>query len=136
MEIKVRQLKGVQFAVRTRTHTVICDQPQDNGGMDQGMTPPEFMLASLGSCAAFYAAQYLRSRGLAEGGVEVTVNAEKLKAPARLGSFRVNVHSPVPLAADQQEAMMRSVQACLIHNTLMTPPQIAIELHVPEHAAA
>jgi uncharacterized OsmC-like protein len=134
MEIKVRQLKGVQFAVEARTHTVICDQPQDNGGTDEGITPPEFLLASLGSCAAFYAAQYLRTRGLADGGVEVRVHAEKLKAPARLGNFQVEVTSPVPLTAEQREAMMRSVHACLIHNTLMNPPQIEIELRTPEPA--
>ena len=42
------------------------------------MTPPELMLASLGSCAAFYAAQYLKARNLAETGVEVSVTADKL----------------------------------------------------------
>jgi putative redox protein len=134
MEIKVRQVKGVQFAVEARNHTVICDQPQSNGGTDEGMTPPEFMLASLGSCAAFYAAQYLRTRGLAEDGVEVTVSAEKLKGPARLGNFQINVVSPVPLTPEQEEAMMRSVHACLIHNTLMTPPRIEIKLQVPAGA--
>jgi putative redox protein len=132
MEVKVKQLQGVRFAVEARTHTIICDQPQDNGGTDAGMTPPEFMLASLGSCAAFYAAQYLKTRGLADGGVEVSVTAEKLKAPARLGNFQIDVTSPVPLTADQEDAMMRSVHACLIHNTLMSPPQIALRLRVPE----
>jgi organic hydroperoxide reductase OsmC/OhrA len=27
------------------------DQPVENGGHDEGMTPPELLLASLGSCA-------------------------------------------------------------------------------------
>ena len=51
------------------------------------MTPPEFMLASLGSCAAFYAVQYLKARKLALGGVEVSVTAEKLKQPAGWATF-------------------------------------------------
>jgi len=135
MEIKVKQLQGVRFAVEARTHTILCDQPQDNGGTDAGMTPPEFMLASLGSCAAFYAAQYLKTRGLADGGVEVNVTAEKLRAPARLGNFTVNVTCPVPLTPEQEDAMMRSVHACLIHNTLMSPPQIALRLLVPERVS-
>lgn len=132
MQVRVKQLEGVRFAVEARGHSIVCDQPADNGGTDQGMTPPEFMLASLGSCAAFYAAEYLRTRGLADSGVEVSVTAEKLKGPARLGNFQIDVTSPLALTAEQEEAMMRSVHACLIHNTLMTPPQIAIKLHVPE----
>ena len=85
MQVHVQQLENLKFAVHARNHSVICDQPTDNGGADEGMTPPELMLASLGSCAAFYAVQYLKTRNLAANGVEVTVNAEKLKSPARLG---------------------------------------------------
>lgn len=135
MEVKVTQLDGVKFNIQSRSHAILCDQPQDNGGLDTGMTPPELMLASLGSCAAFYAVQYLKSRSLAESGVEVSVTAEKLKQPARLGNFRIQVTCPVPLTEDQHEGMMRSVHHCLIHNTLLTPPEIFIELTTPEAAA-
>ena len=128
MEVRVSQLEGVRFDIQARSHTIACDQPADNGGADSGMTPPELLLASLGSCAAFYAAQYLKTRNLAQGGVEVTVTAGKLLQPARLGNFRVQVTSPVPLTAEQTEAMMRSVHHCLIHNTLMSPPQVTIEI--------
>lgn len=131
MEIKVKQLEGVQFSIESRSHSIVCDQPQENGGQDAGMTPPELMLASLGSCAAFYAVQYLKSRGLAESGVEVGVTAEKLKQPPRLGNFRIRVDCPVSLTEDQHEGLMRSVHHCLIHNTLLTPSEIAIELTTP-----
>ena len=136
MELKVVQTAGVQFAISARNHTVICDQPADNGGQDTGMTPPEFLLASLGSCAGFYAVQYLKTRKLAETGVEVTVTAEKLKGPARLGNFQIRVSCPVPLTEEQQLGLERSVHACLIHNTLLNPPQIAIELELPAGSAA
>lgn len=130
MEVKVTQVEGVKFAIQARSHTVICDQPADNGGADSGMTPPEFLLASLGSCAAYYAVQYLKTRNLADGGVEVTVTAEKLKPPARLGNFKIQVVSPVALTAEQREAMMRSVHSCVVHNTLMNPPQIDIAIEI------
>ena len=128
MEVTVNQIGQVRFAVTARSHTVICDQPAENGGADSGMTPPELLLASLGTCAAFYAAEYLRTRKLADSGVHVSLNAEKLKPPARLGNFKIQVTSPVPLSAEQREGLMRSVHRCLIHNTLLNPPQIAIEL--------
>jgi uncharacterized OsmC-like protein len=118
----------VKFAIQARSHTIICDQPAENGGADAGMTPPEFLLASLGSCAAFYAVQYLKTRNLAESGVEVTVTAEKLKPPARLGKFNIHVNCPVALTEAHREGLMRSVHACLIHNTLLSPPEIKIEL--------
>ena len=128
MEVKISHLDHVKFRIQSRTHTILCDQPAENGGEDTGMTPPELLLASLGSCAAFYAAQYLKIHGLAESGVEVSVTAEKLKQPARLGNFKIRVASPVSLTEEQREGMMRAVHHCLVHNTLLSPPEIAIEL--------
>src|SRR5208283_1562206 len=135
MEVKITHLDQVKFAIHSRSHSILCDQPTENGGEDSGMTPPEFLLASLGSCAAFYAVQYLGTRNLAKTGVEVTVTAEKLKQPARVGNFRVLVLCPVPLTEEQTEGLMRSVHYCLVHNTLLTPPEIAIELTTSEMPA-
>jgi len=128
MEVKITHLDQVKFAIQSRSHSIVCDQPAENGGADSGMTPPELLLASLGSCAAFYAAEYLRTRKLAQSGVEVSVTAEKLLKPARLGDFHVVVTSPVSLTAEQTESMMRCVHSCLVHNTLISLPAIKIEI--------
>lgn len=136
MEVKVSHLGQVKFNIQSRSHSILCDQPAENGGEDSGMTPPELMLASLGSCAAFYAVQYLKTRNLAESGVEVSVTADKLKQPARLGNFNIHVSCPVPLTEEQTTALMRSVHSCLIHNTLLAPPEIKIEIAIAEPALA
>jgi uncharacterized OsmC-like protein len=135
MHVDVRQLENVKFLIQARELSILCDQPAENGGADQGMTPPELMLAALGSCAAFYAVQYLKARGLTFAGVEVSVNAEKLKNPARLGHFQIEVRCPIELTGEQQQGMLRSVHACLIHNTLMSVPDIAIAVKTPELVA-
>jgi len=134
MEVKITHFDQVKFNIQARSHSIVCDQPADNGGEDAGMTPPELMLASLGSCVAYYAVQYLKARNLAQTGVEVTVTAEKLKQPARLGNFKIQVVSPVSLTEEQTEGLRRSVHHCLIHNTLLSPPEIAIELSTSEAA--
>ncbi len=136
MEVKVTQLDGVQFSIQARTHSILSDQPGENGGNDTGMTPPELLLASLGSCAAFYAVQYLRTRHLAENGVGVSVTAEKLTQPGRVGNFRIHVACPVPLTQEQHDGLMRSVHHCTIHNTLLSPPHIEIDLSAPEAVSA
>jgi uncharacterized OsmC-like protein len=136
MEVRIHQVEGVRFSVQARTHTITCDQPQENGGTDAGMTPPEFLLASLGACAAFYAAEYLRTRNLANGGISVSVTAEKLKGPARIGNFCIRVDSPICLTGEQREGLMRSVEHCLVKNTLLNSPQIEVSLEAPCSAAA
>ena len=95
MEVTIGHLGAVQFEIRARHHTIVCDQPEANGGFDEGMTPPELMLASLGSCAGYYAAQYLRKKGLASEGTRVRVTADKVAAPARLENFKIEISLPV-----------------------------------------
>jgi uncharacterized OsmC-like protein len=64
MEITVEHLGAVQFEIRACQHTIVCDQPEASGGFDEGMTPPELMLASLGSCANYYAGPVSAKAGL------------------------------------------------------------------------
>ena len=136
MEVKISHLGQVKFNIQSGSHTILCDQPVENGGEDSAMTPPELMLASLGSCAAFYAVQYLKARNLADSGVEVSVTADKLKQPARLGNFNIHVECPVPLSEEQTEGLRRSVHTCLIHNTLLSLPEVRIELAIAKPALA
>jgi putative redox protein len=134
MEIRIQHLGDVKFAATARGHRILCDQPDTNGGADSGMTPPEFLLASLGTCAGFYAAQYLKNHGISQQGLEVAVHAEKVPAPARLGKFRIEIVAP-GLAAEHEAGILRAVNACLIKNTLAQPPVIETVLHTHELAA-
>jgi putative redox protein len=125
MEVIAEYLGNTKFEVEARGHRVICDQPADNGGADEGMTPPEFLLTSLATCAAYYAAQFLKTRGLNATGLRVRVEADKTLKPARLASFRIEVAVP-GLEARYEEALLRAVKACLIHNTLQSAPAIEV----------
>lgn len=128
MEVTVEHLGAVQFEIKARQHMILCDQPPENFGHDEGMTPPELLLASLGSCAAFYAAQYLRKHKLAAEGTRVRVFADKLKDPARLDNFRIEIETPIELSDQHRAGVEAAVHHCLIHNTLLHPPKISIEI--------
>ncbi len=132
MELIVRHLGDVKFSAAARGHEVICDQPAENSGKDAGMSPPEFLLASLGTCAGYYAAVYLKTRNLPAEGLEVRVVAEKLTGPARLDGFKIEVKLP-GLDAQHEAGVLRAVKHCLIHNTLLSSPsiEIALETAVP-----
>ena len=133
MELTAEHLGDSKFAVITRGHRVICDQPPDNGGEDAGMSPPEFLLASLAACAGYYAAQYLKTRNLPAEGLAVRVEADKELKPARLASFRIDVTTP-DLDERHSEGVLRAVKACLIHNTLLAATNIEVAL-IPAHVS-
>lgn len=133
MEAEITHLGQVRFEASVRGHRVICDQPPENGGADTGMTPPEFLLASLGTCAGFYAAQYLKARSLPTDGLKIHVTAEKAAQPARLGHFHIALTTPA-LDPQHRIGILRAVKSCLIHNTLLHAPAIDIAVNEPVEA--
>ncbi len=143
MEVLVEHIGAVQFEVSTRGHKVICDQPTEVGGDNEGMTPPEFLLASLGSCAAYYAVDYLKRNNLLVEGTKVVTRAEKVKpkvipgeklAGVRIDNFRIEVLVPRDLTPEQHKGVEDAVHRCLVHNTLLHPPKM--ELHITSEVKA
>jgi putative redox protein len=124
IETTVQYLDGVKFESTSRGHSVVCDQPVEGAGTDAGMAPPEFLLTSLGTCAAYYAVQYLRARSLPADGLTVRVEAHKAPGPARIASFRIEINVPGLTDERHREGVIRAAKACLIHNTLLHPPTI------------
>lgn len=128
LETKITYIDGVRFRVVARNHELTSDQPLDNIGTDAGMTPPELLLASLGSCAAYYAVEYLRARSIPAAGLTVSVTAQKAQKPARLTDFRISLSVPGVDDQRHRDGILRAAKSCLIHNTLTYAATIQIEL--------
>jgi len=128
VEVEILHLGDVKFEAIARGHRVICDQPPANSGRDSGMTPPEFLLVALGTCAGYYAAEYLKTRSLPADGLRIKVTAEKAKQPARLGRFQIAVTAS-ELDPHHQAGILRAVRSCLVHNTLLHAPAIDVVLN-------
>ena len=130
MEVTVEHLGAVQFEIKARQHTIISDQPVENKGYDEGMTPPELLLASLASCAAFYAVDYLVRNNIAREGVKARVTADKVKGPFRVDNFKIEVEVPGDLSEAHVKGVEDAVHRCLIHNTLLHPPKMEVAINV------
>jgi len=123
MNVTVRYLGGSKFEIASRQHVVYSDQPVDNEGADSAMTPPELFLSAIGACAAYYAEEYLRARGLPSEDLEIRLSAEKGDSPVRIVAVHIDVIAP-GLNQKHRDGVMRAVDACLLKRTLATPPHI------------
>ncbi len=54
---------GMLFETQLGRHAILIDVPSSMGGSDRAPTPPEFFVASLGSCIAAFVAQYCERNG-------------------------------------------------------------------------
>lgn len=118
MRASARREKGtLKHAVEMRDHTLVADEPRDEGGEDSGPSPQELLAASLASCTAITIEMYAKRKGWDVGDVAVHVDYE----PAQRGSptrFRMTVDLPKELPEDQRERLMQIGAKCPVHRVL------------------
>ena len=120
---------GEAYEVAVRGHRLLVDQPVDAGGMDRAPTPTELFVASLATCAAFYAGRFLTRHGYSRDGLAVTADfAMASDRPARVSDIRLSVHVPADLPEARRAALAAVVSRCTVHNSLAFPPEVTIDL--------
>ena len=108
---------GYKHTVSVRKHELTVDEPEDNGGGDEGPNPQEMLAVSLASCTAITIEMYAKRKGWEIGDVGVDVDYE----PAQRGSptkFKMVVQLPKELPEEQRERLMQIAAKCPVHRTL------------------
>lgn len=126
--MKITWTAGVQLAVAVRGHRLIVDQPKEKGGGDQGITPVEMFIASLGACVGYFAVRFCQRHKLPTAGLAVHTIWEYAEQPARIGTIRIRVDLPIGFPSEMRERLQKVVEGCTIHNSLTHPPQIAVSI--------
>jgi uncharacterized OsmC-like protein len=127
--LEARFVAGEAYEVTVRGHRLVVDQPADAGGQDSGPTPTELFVASLASCAAFYAGRFLTRHGYSRDGLAVSAGYEMASdRPARVRNVRLIVRVPAGLPPERWAALRAVASHCTVHNTLTSPPSVIIDL--------
>lgn len=126
--ITAEHLDGDRFAISARQHRFTVDQPVADGGDDTAPTPTELFIASLVGCVAFYARRYLSRHHLPTTGLRVTGEFEFGSRPARVSDIRVRITLPEGIPDDARDPLLAVASRCTVHNTLLAPPNVTIEL--------
>jgi len=117
------------FGTTLGSHEVLIDVPTGMGGQDRGPTPPEFFVASLGSCVAALVANYCNQAGLNSEGLSVDVTFDKVADPTRLANINVEVNLPNADVKGREKALLRVAERCPVHETLCTMDKVNIVLN-------
>jgi putative redox protein len=125
----VRHLERDRLRIEVRGHHVDVDQPVEDGGDDKAPTPTELFAASLASCVGFYAERFLRRHDLPTEGLAVDCSFRMASdRPARVVSIDVRVALPDGVPEERVPAFRAVVEHCTVHNTLMQPPVVTIDV--------
>jgi len=95
-----------------------------------GMTPPDTLLASIGSCMGVYIRKYCEGARLPVTGFTIAVDADFTKeAPFRFEDIKISINlKGAAIDERRQKAMLEFIKNCPVHNTLKNAPSFMINI--------
>jgi putative redox protein len=113
-----RRRSGLIHDVETDTgHTLVVDEPVEDGGENAGPAPTRVLTSSLAACTSMTIVMYAERKGWDVGKLEVEVNGERGEkgSPSR---FDVAIRIPEPLDAEQEKRILTIAGKCPVHRIL------------------
>lgn len=96
----------------------------------KGITPPDTLLASLGTCVGVYVRKYAEDTKLTLPEFDISVDADLCKeTPVCFKKINVNVDLNGTQLDDRRlKAMHEFVKNCPVHNTIKNNPEVEIKI--------
>jgi len=126
MSMDIRFPGGVAVEAAFDGFKVRTDQPRTAGGGGSAPSPFELFLASIGTCAGYYALRFCQQRELPTGGLALRLTTERDPEKKGLSRIRIEVDLPPDFPEKYREAILRAVDQCTVKRHIVTPPILEV----------
>ena len=108
-------------------HVLMADEPEDHGGVDNGPSPYDFLLAGLGACTSMTMRMYAGRKGWPLERVAVTLRHDKVHAEdcatcetqsGKIDHIERQIEITGDLTDKERERLMQIADRCPVHRTL------------------
>jgi len=121
---------GKVVLAHTGGHTIMTDQPLDNGGANSAPAPFDLYLASIGTCAGIYVKSFCDRRNIPSDKIKILQNTEfdnQTRLPASI-SLEINVPEDFP--EKYRDALINAAELCAVKKSIVNPPVFKISTAV------
>lgn len=122
-ELKVIFGENYRIDVEFKGFTIKTDQPVQDEGDNTAPSPFDLFLASLATCAGYYALVFLRERKIPSEGLGVTMTYERPAGARLIDKIVIHVTPPAGFPEKYRAALVKSVDHCTVKAHLDKPPR-------------
>ncbi len=127
MDFEVSFPGGVRVDATFRGNTVHTDQPEPLGA-NSAMSPFDLFMASIATCAGFYALRFCQERGIATEGLGVTLRPERDATKKRVATIHIDLRLPEGFPEKYREVILRAVDQCAVKKAIAEPPTFDVKV--------
>ena len=126
MSMEIRFPGGVAVTAQHNGFTIATDQPEANGGADSAPSPFDLFLASLGTCAGFFALRFCQQRDIGTAGLRLTLDSERDHEAHRTTGVRIQIHLPKGFPEKYRKAIVGATDQCSVKRHILEPPAFEV----------
>lgn len=130
--MKVTFPGGLAVDAHCKGHLIHTDQPEKDGGDDTGPAPFDLFLASIATCAGFYALRFCEKRGFPAAELAVTLEPVRDPENKRVATIRIEVHLPQGFPDKYHSAVLRAIDQCAVKRHIVEPPDFDVQIAASE----
>ena len=106
--------------------SIRTDQPVRHGGGGTAPAPFELFLASIGTCAGYYALRFCQERQIPTEGLALSMTWERSPATKLISGIRIEIALPPGFPEKYRTAILRAADQCAVKKHLVEPPAIEV----------
>ena len=117
---------GVAVEAHLAGTTIRTDQPEKYGGGGTAPAPFDLFLASIGTCAGFYALRFCQERQIPTDGMSVSMAWERNPATKLISNITIQISLPPGFPEKYRTAVVRAADQCAVKKHLAEAPAIEV----------
>jgi len=117
---------GKIVTAHTHGHSIITDQPVDNGGTDTAPAPFDLFLASIGTCAGIYVKSFCDNRNIPAEGIKIIQTHEWNQETGLPTAIRLDIKLPEGFPEKYKASLIHVAELCKVKKSIANPPTFEI----------
>ncbi len=117
---------GVAVNAEFDSFTVKTDQPVRAGGQGANPSPFDLFLASLGTCAGFFALRFCQQRELPTEGLSLSLDIERDPEKKLPSKVRIVITLPEGFPEKYRDAIIHATDQCAVKRSIADPPEFEV----------
>ena len=126
MSMQISFPGGVAVAAQVGEFSLLTDQPVASGGANSAPSPYALFLASIGTCAGFFALRFCQQREIATEGLGLSLDIERDTESRELRKVKIAIQLPEGFPEKYRKAIIKATDQCAVKQAIIAQPEFEV----------